>query len=353
MVLIDDEVFEAFGLDRNPKPVRFGNGLINDTYRVRINGGDGLLQRINHHVFKDVPALMNNLKRVSQHVALHYPSETFVSLFKTRQGADYAVCKGNYWRVQKFIPDTHSFDSLTQAGQAYEAGRVIGRFHFLLSALDGSQLADTIPNFHDLDFRASQFQKALEEDIAGRADQCLEEIELMQEILSEVSGVKGTTGLPQRVVHNDTKINNVLFDKNEKGVCMVDLDTVMRGTILFDTGDALRTLCNPSGEDGTLAPVGFYEEAYIRFITGYLSRTKDLLTKQELSLIPFSMLRMSAEQCVRFLTDHLQGDLYYFQPFAGFNLRAVQVQQEFIRLIRINRDRMEDRWAGLLAGRSS
>lgn len=352
MVLIDDDVFDAFGLDRNQMPVRFGNGLINDTYRVRIDGTDGLLQRINHHVFKDIPALMNNLRLVSQHVALHYPSETFVGLFKTRNGSDYLVSKGNYWRVLKFIPDTHSFDSLKEAGQANEAGRVIGRFHFLLSALNGSQIIDTIPDFHNLDFRARQFQRALEEDIAGRADHCRGEIEFMQEILVEIRAAKGTAGLPQRVVHNDTKINNVLFDKNEKGVCMVDLDTVMRGTILFDTGDALRTLCNPSGEDGRLAPIGFHEEAYIQFITGYLSRTKDFLTSQELSLIPFSMLRMSAEQCVRFLTDHLQGDLYYTQPFAGFNLRAVQVQQEFIRLIRMKRGWMEDRWAGLLAGRS-
>ncbi len=350
MVLIEDEIFEAYKLDRDPQPVRFGNGLINDTYRVRINGREGLLQRINHQVFKDVPALMNNLKKVSQHVAQHFPSEIFVSLYKTREGADYMLSGGNYWRVLKFIPDTHSFEALREAGQAFEAGRVIGRFHFMLSTLDCSEIADTIPDFHNLDSRASQFQSALEEDLAGRADQCRREIEFMQEALWEVRTAAGTASLPQRIVHNDTKINNVLFDKDEKGVCMVDLDTVMRGTVLFDTGDALRTLCNPSGEDGGRGPVGFHEEAYVQFITGYLSRAKDFLTRQELSLIPYSMLRMSAEQCVRFLTDHLQGDLYYHQPFTGFNLKAVQVQQEFIRMLRRKRAWMEERWAGLVAG---
>ncbi|HNT22210.1 MAG TPA: aminoglycoside phosphotransferase family protein, partial [Saprospiraceae bacterium] len=241
-------------------------------------------------------------------------------------------------------------EALREAGQAFEAGRVIGRFHFMLSTLDCSEIADTIPDFHNLDSRASQFQSALEEDLAGRADQCRREIEFMQEALWEVRTAAGTASLPQRIVHNDTKINNVLFDKDEKGVCMVDLDTVMRGTVLFDTGDALRTLCNPSGEDGGRGPVGFHEEAYVQFITGYLSRAKDFLTRQELSLIPYSMLRMSAEQCVRFLTDHLQGDLYYHQPFTGFNLKAVQVQQEFIRMLRRKRAWMEERWAGLVAG---
>lgn len=330
--MISERLFDLYQIDQEPQPERFGNGLINDTYLVYCKGEKNLLQRINHKVFKNPQALANNLHLVCSYVKTKFPKETFISVVPTHQGDEFVQIENTFWRMLKFIPDTHSYESLTDPAQALEAGKVIGHFHTLLGGMDVTGVEDTIPHFHNLEFRINQFHQAINEDKVKRVGDCKADIEFLKGLTEEVLAKELKSNLPVRVVHNDTKLNNILFDPNNQGVCLVDLDTLMKGYITFDTGDALRTLCNPSGEDGSQAPPGFNEPVFLKFVEGYLQETITFLKEEELQLIPFSMLRMSTEQCIRFLSDHLNGDIYYHQPYPGFNLKAVETQIRFIRL---------------------
>lgn len=346
--MIDDQLKNIFNIDHLPEPQRFGNGLINETYLVYCAGQKNLLQRINHNVFKNVEALMNNLHLVCDYVKTNFPEEPFISVVPTLTGNSYAVVDGYYWRMLKFIPDTHSYESLSHPHQAFEAGKVIGHFHALLGQMKTESIQDTIPQFHDLKFRIKQFHQAVEEDKANRAVNCKGEIKFLMGLTEEVLSRQQQANLPFRVVHNDTKLNNILFDENDQGVCMVDLDTLMQGYIIYDTGDALRTLCNPAGEDGKQGPLDFNQEAYVKFIEGYLEKSSGFLTEEEQRLIPFSMIRMSTEQCIRFLSDHLNGDIYFHQAYPGFNLQAALNQIRFIHLTLDRTTWMETVLSGLL-----
>jgi len=346
--MIHEQLYNTYGIDRVPDPERFGNGLINDTYIVYCNGQKNLLQRINHKVFKNVSALMANLLQVCNYVNQKFPAETFISVILSKQGRAYEEVEANFWRMLKFIPSTHSYESLTDPLQAYEAGRVIGRFHTLLGEVDISQMQDTIPHFHDLGYRISQFKEAVQSDSYNRAQNCGTEIEFLLQLAEDVLLREQQAQLPARVVHNDTKLNNILFDGQNRGVCMVDLDTLMKGYIVYDTGDALRTLCNPAGEDGSEAPLNFIKDAYLQFIKGYLPETHPFLSMDELLLIPYSVIRMATEQCIRFLGDHLNGDVYFHQPYPGFNYKAAINGFNFIRLIQEKMGWMEQELMYLL-----
>jgi Ser/Thr protein kinase RdoA (MazF antagonist) len=287
---------------------------------------------------------------VCTHVNTKFPAEPFISIVPTRDGAPYAEVNGNFWRMLKFIPDTHSYESLSSVHQAYEAGKVIGHFHVLLGEMDITGIRDTIPQFHDLEFRINQFHQAVESDIANRVMDCKQDIEFLLGLTQDVLSRQRQANQPLRAVHNDTKLNNILFDETDKGVCMVDLDTLMQGYIIYDTGDALRTLCNPAGEDGKQGTMSFNQPAYEKFIEGYLEKAGRFLTKEELLLIPFSMVRMSTEQCIRFLSDHLNGDIYFHQPYPGFNLNAARNQIRFIQLTQEKEKWMENVLTGFLRG---
>ncbi|MDZ4707931.1 MAG: aminoglycoside phosphotransferase family protein [Saprospiraceae bacterium] len=346
--MMDEPLLDLFNIDPVPEPLRFGNGLINETYLVYRQGQKNLLQKINHNVFKDVGILMENLQQVCDHVNSKFPEEPFISVVPTRTGAPYAEVNGNYWRMLKFIPDTHSYESLSSPYQAYEAGKVIGHFHVLLGDMELTGIRDTIPQFHDLEFRINQFHQAVGEDRVNRAKDCKDDIRFLLELTQDVLTRQLKANQPLRVVHNDTKLNNILFDAGDKGICMVDLDTVMQGYIIYDTGDALRTLCNPAGEDGRQGILDFNRKAYQKFIEGYLNASRGFLTEGELRLIPFSIIRMSTEQCIRFLSDHLNGDIYFHQPYPGFNLNAARNQIRFIHLTQKNESWMEKVLSGFI-----
>ena len=346
--MIDEQLFELFNIDPKPEPLRFGNGLINETYLVYRHGQKNLLQKINHKVFRDIEILMENLKQVCSHVNTKFPEEPFISVMPTRTGMPYAEVNGNYWRMLKFIPDTHSYESLSSPYQAYEAGKVIAHFHVLLGEMELSSIRDTIPQFHNLQFRINQFHQAVEEDRVNRAKDCKDDIRFLLGLTQDVLTRQLQANQPIRVVHNDTKLNNILFNTEDKGVCMVDLDTVMQGYIIYDTGDALRTLCNPAGEDGKQGVMDFSQPAYEKFIEGYLEKSAGSISEEEHRLIPFSMIRMSTEQCIRFLSDHLNGDIYFHQPYPGFNLNAARNQIRFIQLTQQNEGWMEKILSGFI-----
>ncbi len=223
--------------------------------------------------------------------------------------------EGNYWTLFLFIKGSHGIEEVTNTNQAYSAGKAFGHFQLQLSDLPGNLMVETIPNFHNGKFRLGQFKTAIGEDKAGRVAQMLPIIDNLLSRADEMTRLQDWLDkgeLPLRITHNDTKINNVLFDDNEDILCVIDLDTVMPGSALFDFGDAIRTLGNTADENETdINKVGFNRDYYKAFAQGYLSESGDFLTPKERENLAFSCRYMVWEQTIRFLTDYLNGDVYY------------------------------------------
>ncbi|MGZ3752158.1 MAG: phosphotransferase enzyme family protein, partial [Mucilaginibacter sp.] len=241
----------------------FGSGHINDTYRVvntDKNGHDYLLQRINSYVFKNVPLLMNNLINVTEHLRkklselpIDVIEKAVLTVVETKDGRPfYKDADNNYWRVFYFMKGTKSYDIATTDKQAFEGGKAFGAFQALLADLDVNRVKDTIPNFHNIEYRLANLQKAIDADKAGRVKEVLWEIKFIKKRADDMSEIlrSGNAGdLPLRIVHNDTKFNNVLLDKDDKAQCVIDLDTVMPGYVAYDFGDSIRTIINTAEED--------------------------------------------------------------------------------------------------------
>ena len=240
----------------------FGHGHINDTYLVKTAAHvpDFILQRKNHMVFKNVPGMMNNIVLATNHIrkkllaAGEPETDRKVMTYLSDAANNYYVCddEGNFWTLFLFVKGSHGIEEVTNPSQAYSAGQAFGHFQYQLSDLPGNLMIETIPNFHNGKFRLKQFEDAISANAAGRVaemktviDRILAraaEMTLLQEWLD-----KGE--IPLRITHNDTKINNVLYDEQDNILCIIDLDTVMPGTALFDFGDAIRTLGNTASED--------------------------------------------------------------------------------------------------------
>ncbi len=336
--MIPSQVLHEFGLIRPASAERFGTGLIHDTYKVIHEGKAFLVQKLNHHVFKNIEGLMNNIEIIINHIEKHNPHQPHITLLKTNTGKSYLMDSAQYWRVMKFIEDSRSFEKLQSPDQAFEVGKILGEFHKQVAGIDTSQLVETIVDFHHFKNRLSVFKTAVVEDISKRANQCFFEIDFLLNKGREIIDKETILNLPTRVTHNDTKLNNILFDSHGKGLCLVDLDTLMPGKVTYDTGDVLRTMCNPAGEDGKEGKIQLDKNVFIEFVKGYILNTKNELCPAEIKAIPFSIKRMAVEQAIRFLTDHLQGDIYYKQPYHGFNIRSVQAQIELIQLVEENMD---------------
>lgn len=327
-------VFTAYGMPAPADLNRFGSGLIHDTYYFTSGKEEYLLQKLNHHVFKDIKGMMSNIDKVGNFIRARFPHKTFITFLYTLEGQTYLFLGDTYWRMMSYIKDSKSYDQVSDIRYAFEAGRIIGDFHAMLAGFDATSLVETIPHFHDFDLRVKTFKMAQHEDVADRMQYCAHEVELLNSMAVEVHHQENSLNLPTRVAHNDTKLNNILFDHQDHAMCLVDLDTLMPGKVLFDTGDALRTMCNPSGEDGGHGEVKFEREIFLQFAKGFIQSTRGVLQENEVKLLPFSIIRMCTEQAIRFLTDYLKGDIYYRQPFPGFNLKATQVQLELLRLVK-------------------
>ncbi|HDS06237.1 MAG TPA: aminoglycoside phosphotransferase family protein [Bacteroides sp.] len=320
-----------------------GGGHINDSYRL-VNASedepDYLLQRINHYVFRNVDLLMKNMALVTEHILrvqqergtgdLHRRTLTIIP---TRDGESYLRItdpEESYWRVLNYIEDHHVFEKAPDPGIAYEGARMFGDFTRMLSGLDASGLGITIPRFHDLKWRISNLRKSIEEDTAVRVKFVEDEIRYIESSLSLMSTVQelGEKGaIPSRVTHNDTKISNVLFDGNRRGLCVIDLDTVMPGYVHFDFGDGIRTFTN-TGEEDDRDPnnVRMDLDMYRAFASGFLESTREVLTRAELDSLVYAGVLFPYEQGVRFLTDYLSGDVYYKTRYKEHNLVRTRAQ---------------------------
>ncbi len=299
----------------------YGNGHINDTFLVTMPRY--ILQRINTSIFRNPDELMENIENVTGFLRekLREAGEDFergtLQVVPVKDGGSYyKVDDDNVFRVYRFVEGTKSIENSKTPKDLYEAGVGFGHFQKLLADFPVEKLHETIQDFHHTPKRIEALREAIRQDRAGRAGSVQREIDFALENASWADCVvKGMEAgrIPVRVTHNDTKINNILFDRDTgKAVCVIDLDTVMPGSMLYDFGDALRIGGSSAAEDETdLDKVWFEEGAFEAFAKGYLSEMRETLTEAEMALLPLSVKLMTYECGIRFLTDYLNGDTYF------------------------------------------
>jgi Ser/Thr protein kinase RdoA (MazF antagonist) len=339
--------FETYGTVASIQP--FGSGHINDTFLVRTTKNSSpnyVLQRINHSIFKNVPALMNNVVLVTQHLQKKLSAIPNVNLSRecltvvfTREKQSFVQDEqGYYWVCYLFIEGSQSHDVVLNAKQAYEGGKTLGRFLDLVSDFPCDLLHETLPNFHHVGYRLDNFMQAHADDKHKRIAQCQDEIDFVNAHADEMKYILhlGDSGkIPQRITHNDTKFNNVLLDEHDNGLCVIDLDTVMPGYIHYDLSDAVRTVANTSVEDEPdLNKIAFNTDLFAAFSRGFLGEIKQSLTIAEIDSLALSLPLLPFLMGLRFLTDYLQGDVYYKTHFPGHNLQRARAQFQFIRCIK-------------------
>ena len=318
-----------------------GEGFINDTYIVTTEGDapNYILQRKNHNIFPDVPAMMNNIGRVTRHLKAKVDSaggdaqREVLTVIPTKQGELYHKYDEEFWAMSLFIEESITHNKATSPRLAYMGGKAIGRFQSLLADFN-EPLAEVIKGFHNIRWRFEQWDSTLAEDRVGRAKEVATEIEWIEsrrETMLSFWQMVEEGKLPLRVTHNDTKLSNILFDKSDEVLCVIDLDTVMLSTSLNDFGDAIRSYTNRGAEDDTnLENVGMDIELFRAYTEGYLSERKSTLTQLEREWLAFAALYITFEQVLRFLMDYIDGDRYYKIAYPSHNLVRTRAQYKLL-----------------------
>ncbi|WP_010664891.1 phosphotransferase enzyme family protein [Marinilabilia salmonicolor] len=334
----------------------FGTGLINTTYKVKTQEDEHpnyLLQIINHQIFQNVPELTRNIKRVTDHLREKLEAQGIDDIdrrvltpVETLEGEGfYKDAEGQYWRMFLFIEGARSYDQLTNTKQANAGGRAFGQFQRMVSDLPGDPLYPIIPGFHNTEMRINNFKERVEKDPVGRLKEVKEEVDFLMERSEEYKKIvqMGKEGkIPERIVHQDTKFNNVLLDENDEVLCVIDLDTVMPGYVCYDIGDAIRNGANTGKEDDPdLDRVSINMDLYEGFIKGFLQETKEILTPAEKETLAFGAKLLTYEQAVRFLDDYIDGDNYYKTESPKHNLIRTRAQIKLLKSMEENWDAMQ------------
>ena len=344
-----EAIIDKFAIEGKVDKVEpFGNGHINDTFQI-VNSIDGcpdyLLQRVNHEVFKDVPGMMNNIWQVTEHInqknnSTHNGSEKqeTLKLVKTNTGELYSKKEdGSFWRVFDFKKGLKSYDLVETPEQAYEGAKAFGLFFKLLSDFPAEKLTDTIPNFHNIILRLETLKDVIKKYPEGRTLEVQDEIKFVfsvAEQMCQIETLKNDGVIPLRVTHNDTKFNNVLLSPDDKGICVIDLDTVMPGVVHYDFGDGIRTGTTTAEEDEEdLNLVQFDMNKYEAFAAGYLETTRDILSPVEIQNLGISGALFAYIMGVRFLTDYISHDVYYKIGYPTQNINRARCQFELTRKI--------------------
>lgn len=331
--------FQFSGHFYNIEP--YGDGHINDTYKVTYTNDDVkhyyILQKINHHVFKDTKGLMTNINMLLSYLNQSQRNKSKqIRLIKTHLGHSCYYTEDNHcYRAYNFIENSKSYSFTQDSNIIYQVGKTFGNFQVALKHFPASSLIETIKDFHHTPRRFQTFLKVYESNIKSRNQTCLEEVEFLfkrHHCLNLITQALDKGDIPLRVTHNDTKINNVLLDCNtNKGLCVIDLDTVMPGSLLYDFGDAIRTCASQAKEDEEdLSQVTFNIEHFKSFTDGYLNEVRNDLTQKELELLAFSPIIMTLECGMRFLTDHLEGDVYFKIHKTNHNLIRAKNQFKLV-----------------------
>lgn len=333
----------------------FPGGHIHESYLVRTEGRhtpDYMLQKKNKYVFRNVPAMMDNMDRVIRHLknkiseAGGDPQRETITLIKTvHDGLFYCDDSGEYWVMCVYIRDGITYEQVNSPILASSGGRAIGRFQAMLSDFE-YPLADILPGYHNMKFRYEQWDRALEQDAAGKKKEVMKEIAWIEsrreKMLSFWDRIeKGL--IPLRVAHNDTKISNLLFNKNHEAFCVIDLDTVMRSTVLNDFGDSIRTYANTGAEDDPDPDnVAMNMEIFKSYCEGYIPEASSFLSEAEKENMAFSAMYITFEQILRFLMDYIDGDKYYKIHFPEHNLVRTRAQYTLLASMEEQSDEMND-----------
>lgn len=307
-----------------------GNGHINSTLLCESDSGKKyVLQKINNNVFKDVDLLMSNYYKISQYLFdIGFES---IHIRKTKDDRTYCCCGESMYRMYDYIDNTIWYEEINDLDAVYKAAQAFGKLHKALKGFDARELGEVIPNFHNTYQRFLNLLDAIKEDKLGRVKDCLPEIELAKSFEEEYGKVVfaiTNKEIPLAVTHNDPKINNVLFDKNTGNFrAVIDLDTVMPGSYLYDFGDALRSLFTGDNEDSEdLSKLVVNYDIFETYANGYLSEMKDVLSKKEIEYLPFSAFLLTVECGMRFLEDYLRGDVYFRISKEKHNLIRARTQ---------------------------
>jgi hypothetical protein len=330
----------------------YGRGHINDTWCVVFRQAGvpvrSILQRINRSVFNNPVALMENIERVTSHLAAQVAdkpdrSRRVLTLIPARDGHSWRLDEdGNYWRAWRFIAKARTYDAVESVQQAYQAAKAFGQFQRMLIGMPAPRLHDTIPDFHYTPKRFAALEQAFALDAARRASSVGPEIEFAIARKS-ITRVLIDASLPERVIHNDTKFSNVLIDDDTgEGICVIDLDTVMPGLALYDFGDTVRTATSPASEDErNLSKVSMEFSMFEALVRGYLASAGSFLSRAEKEYLAFSGKLITFEQGIRFLTDYLAGDIYYKVQRGGHNLDRCRTQFKLVESIERQEKKME------------
>jgi thiamine kinase-like enzyme len=318
-------VFKAFGLTENiTAAVPFGSGLINHTWKVTDKGNVYILQRINHQIFKDPEAIAYNVNLTATYLQQHYPGYLFVMPIKSIYNKDiFFDSEHGYFRLSPFVENSHTIDVVQEPSLAFEAASQFGKFTKLLSGFDATTLKITLPDFHNLTLRYQQFEQAL---INGNTTRIQQSEKLIQTIIANKSivdsfeKIKTSPHFKFRVTHHDTKISNVLFDDHNKGLCVIDLDTLMPGYFISDVGDMMRTYLSPvSEEEKDFSAIEIRDDYFAAIAKGYLGQLIHELSAEEKDHFVYAGKFMIYMQAMRFLTDYINNDVYYGSKYEGHN----------------------------------
>ena len=335
--------FKVQGTIEEIKPL--GAGLINDTYKVNTKEADApdyVLQRINHAIFQNVEMLQSNIEAVTGHIRkkLEEKGEADVErkvlhFIPTAEGKTYWYDGENYWRIMTFIPRAKTYETVNPE-YSYYAGAAFGNFQAMLADIPDT-LGETIPDFHNMEFRLKQLRDAVAANAAGRVQEVryfLDEIEKRADEMCKAERLFREGKLPKRVCHCDTKVNNMMFDEDGTVLCVIDLDTVMPSFIFSDYGDFLRSGANTGLEDDkNLDNVNFNMEIFQAFTKGYLESGKSFLLPIEIENLPYAAALFPYMQCVRFLADYINGDTYYKIQYPEHNLVRTKAQFKLLQSV--------------------
>lgn len=333
MSMIPSSVEEMIAVGLLPYPVKsieaHGGGLINNTFKIITKNPEDpnfLLQKINRWVFKDIDALQQNIRLITDHIRKKLEEEGATNIQKRVLSPASILSNGStksyywdsnndYWRMYIFIEDSVTHERVLDAKMAQTAGKALATFHRQLLDFKSEKFQELLPDFHNAPKRVANLKKRVDEDIAGRLKNVKDEVEFLlsrEETYSKVANMGDKNILPQRIIHQDPKLNNLLFDKKGNVMCVIDLDTVMHGYLCYDVGDAIRYCANTGKEDDkNIENVSVDMKIFKNYMDGYASVAKDFITWAEMESLAFGPRLLTYEQSVRFLADYLYGDKYY------------------------------------------
>jgi Ser/Thr protein kinase RdoA (MazF antagonist) len=342
------ELLHHFALDtKEPAVEAFGSGLINNTWLVKTQNKRYILQRINENVFKRPQAIDDNISAIDLYLKKKFAGYTFTSPVLSTKGKSLVKTNNGSFRLFEFIEGSHSYTVIENPELAYEAAKQFGKFTKLLAGFDINQLKITLPDFHNLTLRHTQFTNAIKNASSERLTKAKKIIDALHgyyDIVETFEAIKINSSFIKRVTHHDTKISNVLFDKNNKGICIIDLDTVMPGYFISDVGDMMRTYLSPAGEEETdFSKIEVRESYFDGIVHGYLDEMHNELTPDEKRYFVYAGKFMIYMQALRFISDYLNNDIYYGANYELHNFNRAENQLILLNILVVKEKKLSER----------